>query len=181
MVKTLIEGRTVWLRAFDVDDAERIHQCWNDFDVQRYTGLYRPRSLQDIEDWIRWTHTMRNEEQGYFFGIVERATEALVGETVMGIWSRGHRRGSFGIIIWGKTFWDKGLGSETVQLMLQFGFQTLNLVSIMLGVNAFNHRARHVYQKAGYKEIGRVREHVFFNGRYYDLVYMDILATEFHG
>jgi RimJ/RimL family protein N-acetyltransferase len=134
--------------------------------------------MQDLEDWIPWTHTMRSEGQGCFFGIVERTTEVLVGETVMGIWKRGHRHGSFGLIIWDKAFWNKGLTSETVHLMLKFGFQTLNLFSIMLGVNAFNPRVRHVYQKAGFREVGRVREDIFFNGQYHDLIYMDILATE---
>ena len=36
-------------------------------------------------------------------------------------------------------------------------------------------------EKVGFKEYGRRREAYFLNGKYYDHVYMDILAREFEG
>ena len=49
----------------------------------------------------------------------------------------------------------------------------------MLKVFSFNERAIHVYEKVGFKEIGRRRKSYYLNGAYYDDVFMDILKEEF--
>ena len=46
---------------------------------------------------------------------------------------------------------------------------------------SFNERAINCYKKVGFKEYGRRRESYFLNGKYYDHIYMDILAREFDG
>jgi len=49
----------------------------------------------------------------------------------------------------------------------------------MLSVHEDASAAIACYTKAGFKESGRRREWIFKNGRYYDVLYMDILAREF--
>ena len=51
----------------------------------------------------------------------------------------------------------------------------------MLAVMSFNERAIACYKKVGFKEAGRLRDNYFLNGKYYDVVYMDILEDEFEG
>ena len=63
--------------------------------------------------------------------------------------------------------------------MLDFGFNYLNLHSIKLDLMEFNERALKCYQKCGFKEYGRRRKCRSVNGKYYDLISMDILADEF--
>ena len=74
-----------------------------------------------------------------------------------------------------------GYGTESLRLLLDYGFNYLNLNNIHLGVKAFNERAIACYKKVGFKEYGRRREAYFLNGKYYDDVFMDILAREFKG
>ena len=74
-----------------------------------------------------------------------------------------------------------GYGTESLRLLLDYGFNYLNLNNIHLGVKAFNERAIACYKKVGFKEYGRRREAYFLNGKYYDHVFMDILAREFKG
>ena len=75
----------------------------------------------------------------------------------------------------------KGYGTEALKLLLDYGFNYLNLHSIMLCVMSFNERAIACYKKVGFKEAGRLRENYFLNGKYHDVVYMDILENEFEG
>ena len=70
-------------------------------------------------------------------------------------------------------------GAETVRLILNYGFKTLNFHNIMLTVHADNTAAIKCYQKAGFKEVGRCREWVYKNGKYVDKIYMDLLEGEF--
>ena len=43
----------------------------------------------------------------------------------------------------------------------------------------FNKRAQACYKKCGFKEYGRRRKCRFINGKYYDVIEMDILSEEF--
>ena len=63
--------------------------------------------------------------------------------------------------------------------MLDYGFNLLNLNNIMLCVYSFNHRAINCYKKIGFKEIGRRRNSKFIGGKWFDGVFMDMLAEEF--
>ena len=55
----------------------------------------------------------------------------------------------------------------------------MNLHSIKLELLSCNERALKCYKKCGFVETGRGRECVFLNGKYYDTISMDILASEF--
>ena len=45
-----------------------------------------------------------------------------------------------------------------VRLLLDYGFNLLNLNSVMLGTFAFNQRAIRCYERVGFKVIGRRRQ-----------------------
>ena len=69
--------------------------------------------------------------------------------------------------------------AEAIKLILDYGFNYLNLNNIKLDLMSFNERALKCYQKCGFKEYGRRRKCKFINGKYYDSIEMDILADEF--
>ena len=73
----------------------------------------------------------------------------------------------------------KGYGKEAIRLLMQFIFGSLNMNSIMLRVFSFNKRAISLYRKVGFREIGRRRSGYYLGGKYYDIVFMDLLKTEY--
>ena len=86
-----------------------------------------------------------------------------------------------GIFIGEKEGRDRGIGTEAINLILEYGFNYLNLNSIKLDVMEFNSRAIACYKKCGFKEMGRRRQCNYINGKYYDTILMDILKEEFAG
>lgn len=74
---------------------------------------------------------------------------------------------------------NKGYGTEAIRLLLDYGFNYMNLHSVKLELMSFNERALKCYKKCGFKETGRIRENRFINGNYYDTITMDILEREF--
>ena len=92
-----------------------------------------------------------------------------------------NRTATLGIFIGDKNFRGNGYGTEAIRLLLDYGFNYMNLNNIKLDVMEFNERAIKCYKKCGFKEYGRRRKCRFINGKYYDSIEMDILAEEFEG
>lgn len=72
----------------------------------------------------------------------------------------------------------RGIGTEALLQMVEFGFTRANLRRIHLEAIASNVAAIHSYEKAGFRVEGRQREHAWVRGRYEDIVRMGILRSE---
>jgi RimJ/RimL family protein N-acetyltransferase len=72
----------------------------------------------------------------------------------------------------------RGVGTAAIGQLVEFGFVRRNLRRIHLQAIASNARALRAYEKAGFVEEGRLREHAWVRGRYEDIVLMGILRSE---
>ena len=88
------------------------------------------------------------------------------------------RCAEFGIFIGDKSRWDKGYGTEVLQLILLHAFDSLNLNRVFLRVFATNARAIRSYEKAGMIREGTMRQAIFRHGKYIDVHIMSILRSE---
>jgi len=89
-----------------------------------------------------------------------------------------HRTAELGIMIGEKSFWDQGYGTETMRLLLDHGFASLNLHRIWLQVYAKNKRGIRAYEKAGFIHEGTFRQADYQHGRYHDIHIMSVLKDE---
>jgi len=175
----LIKGKQVTLRGFELKDAETILAHFNDLELRQFLGHPLPVSKQEEEEWIRRTWEARQKGTEYTFGIEENNKGLLVGSCSLFDVHSINRNAELGIAIWNKSLWDKGIGSEAIQLICSYGFYLINLHSIFLRVHDFNKRAIRVYEKLGFQHVARKREAVFIDGKYHDVHVMDILEDEF--
>lgn len=167
-------GERLYLSPRSTEDAEIYTQWLNDFDTTDY--LDRSCSLISLQDEKKYLETA---EEGYFFSIINIENDQIIGAISLERILNANRSATMGIFIGDKEYRNKGYGTEALQLILDFGFNYLNLHSINLNVMSFNERAMACYKKCGFKECGRRRECVYVNGKYYDKVMMDILKDEF--
>jgi RimJ/RimL family protein N-acetyltransferase len=170
-------GSKCYLSPCAPEDAEAWAKWDNDLEVALPLGdeAYTPFPLQKSEEVI--VDVIRS--QYHVFGIVDLGTEELIGRCMLFDIDWVNRRAMLGIVIGEKAYWGRGYGQEAVRLLLDYGFNLLNLNSVMLGTFAFNQRAIHCYERVGFKEIGRRRQARIIGGHKYDVVLMDILAEEF--
>jgi diamine N-acetyltransferase len=157
----------------------------------------RPASRIDGPDWHRW----RNEGRDAFidglpFPLESHLAwfEAKLSDRRTRLWTVIREEQAVGMI--GLTEIDhrqqsaelawvyvepaaRGLGTEVVRAVLSLGFRELNLHRIHLSVLADNARAIRCYERAGFREEGRLREAVFKGGERRDLIIMAVLRPEF--
>ena len=82
------------------------------------------------------------------------------------------------IVVGEKKHQSKGYGSEALYLLCRYGFDKLNLHSILLRHLSINTRGDKAYRKIGFREFGRFRESVVRDRVRCDMVYMDLLEPE---
>ena len=73
---------------------------------------------------------------------------------------------------------DRGLGSEATRLIVDYALDNVGLHRLELEVYAFNPRARHVYERAGFVYEGTRRDALLWDGEWVDAISMAILATD---
>jgi RimJ/RimL family protein N-acetyltransferase len=104
--------------------------------------------------------------------------DQCVGEVVLGGLDPDNASCWFRIGLIGPEVYGRGYGTEATRLLLGHAFDTLGLHRIELEVYAFNHRARHVYEKLGFRVEGTRREALHWEGARHDAIVMGLLAHE---
>ncbi len=175
-----ITGERVALGPLSRDHVALFARWDNDFAVTLYAGdPLRPTTRELIE--ARFDKGAREESRhNVGFMIYERATMRPLGVTEVRHIDHVHGTAEYGISIGEKDCWGKGYGTEATRLMLDYAFRVLGLHNVMLTTYAYNQRAIGAYTRAGFREVGRRRECQRIGDRFYDDVYMDCLASEFH-
>jgi len=172
-----LTGQKCYLSPITSEDAEKWTQWDNDIEValplgdEVFSTTACEKSAEMIADCIR--------KQSNVFSIVDLASDELIGRCMLFNMDTVDRSAMLGIVIGEKDYWNKGYGQEACCLLLDYGFNLLNLNSIMLGVFSFNERAIQAYRKVGFREIGRRRQARIIAGQKFDVIFMDILAEEF--
>jgi diamine N-acetyltransferase len=175
---SIIYGERVRLRAVERSDIPKYYDWVNDPEVTRGLSLYLPMSNADEEKWFERALEGDPNEKPLAIEVKDGEGWKLIGNCgLFGIeWV--NRSAELGILIGDKSAWNNGFGTETMVLLLRHGFETLNLNRLFLRVYGANVRAVRAYQKAGFIEEGRMREAVFKNGRYDDIIIMSVLRSE---
>ena len=89
-----------------------------------------------------------------------------------------HDRAEVGYWI-GKPFWGRGLATAALRLLLQFGFETLQLNRIEAGHFDYNPASGRVMEKAGMRFEGVRRQYVWHRDRYKDVRWYAILREDY--
>jgi len=154
-----------------------LYQRWiNDIEVARALGIFLPLT---VEKETEWYESEAKSEKSALFTIYELSTLRPIGTTALINLDHRNRRAEFGIAIGEADCRNKGYGTETTRLVLDYAFTVVGLHNVMLRVFEFNHGAMRAYEKAGFKEIGRHRQSYLAGSRMWDEIWMDCLSTEF--
>jgi RimJ/RimL family protein N-acetyltransferase len=174
----LLEGNQLLLRGIELSDVDELMKYWNKKEVKQFLYQIAPHSKEEEEEWIRSTWKQRKKGKGYVFAIIVKEEDLYIGNVEVTIINQISRRGMIGIVIFNPIFWGKGLGTEALELIINFAFNTINLNSLELEVFETNMRARSCYEKVGFKEIGRRRKAHFSEGQLIDMILLDLLKSD---
>jgi len=176
----LFRGRLVRLSAVDPDSLSRSFVDWtHDSEYWRLMAATPPYPLsqEGIKKFIE-KDLLKEDPRNLFFTIRALEDDRVIGG--LGFDGISYTQGEtfVGIGIGERGYWDRGYGTDAMNVLLRYAFTELNLQRATLTVFEYNARAIRSYEKCGFRVEGRSREALHREGRRWDLVFMGILQEE---
>lgn len=173
----MIYNKRIRLRSVEKSDLPLFFEWINDPEVIAGLTIYLPISTWEEEEWFAELAKRPQAERPLAVEIPEGDGWRLIGNSGFHDIDTVARSGELGIMLGDKSIWNQGYGTEVMRLLLKHGFETLNLNRIFLRVYEKNRRAIRTYEKAGFSHEGRLREAVYKNSCYQDVLIMGILRA----
>lgn len=170
-----IEGEKVVLRVPDGDDFRGAYLKGinaQEFDQFTDHALY-PKDEAALKAYAQ----AKKNNKDLWLGIYDKAAKKHVGNIELSNISQVHRKALYAILLWDGH--GQGLANEASRLIIQFGFDRLNLQRIELYVHDKNEKAISLYERLGFKKEGTLRQAFQKQGQFYDLHVMGLLKEEY--
>lgn len=178
-MRNLLVGEHIKLNAITENDLIFVEDWFNDVMFLRHYDML-PAIPQTQKAVKKSVEEFTNSNNSYMFAIRIIETNQVIG--VIGfydiMWTNAVA--TFFIGIGDNRHTGKGYGVEATKLLLDFGFNELNLHRIQLNVIAYNEKAIKTYERAGFKKEGVHRELVNRDGTRYDLYLYGLLRNEWN-
>lgn len=176
---TRLQGERIFLRPHEMRDKQALLNGANEPEGARLTGTHATFMLPQIEAYIA-RNSSDERRAGWVICLPDDTAgqETVVGEVVINEIDTDNRSANIRIALFNARYFGQGYGSEALRLAIDYGFKTLKLHRISLGVYNFNPRAIHVYEKLGFKHEGVFRDSLFWEGAFHDEHRMSILDSE---
>src|SRR5262249_16959678 len=89
------------------------------------------------------------------------------------------RSAEFAILLGNKEYWSKGYGEEASKLIVEYGFDSLNLHRIYCGTIEGNEGMKRLALKLNMQKEGVRRDAVYKHGQYIDVIEYGVLRDEY--
>ena len=175
----MIKGKHVGLRAVEREDLKLLRDWRNISNFRKNFREVRELSLADQEKWFESLQETRHIN--FMFTIVRIEDNKPIGACGLLYTSWIVRSADFSFYIGDNEAYidEQGLASEAASLLIEFGFESLNLNKIWMELYEFDDKKLEFFKNQfKFKEDGRLRQNCFEKGKYWDSFIISLLKKE---
>ncbi len=172
----IVKGKVAYLSSFFETDSQVLFSWINDRALVLSSSPFHPVHQANHLEWFR---AIQHQSDVVIFGIRLIDDDCLVGTCQLHSISQIHRSAELQIRIGRKDARGRGIGKEACSLLLYYAFQDLNLNRVFLHVFETNEPAIRLYISSGFTKEGTLRNSVFIDGCWNNVVIMSILREEY--
>ncbi|MBE5745949.1 MAG: GNAT family N-acetyltransferase [Clostridiales bacterium] len=175
----MFETERLIIRRFMPSDAIDIYEACNDYEMVKTTlGLPWPYTKEMAEGWVGKVAQREEEGSSYEYAIcLKDNPDKIVGCIALMDFNNKARRAEMGYWV-ARKYWRNGIATEAAKAMLNFGFEKLNLHSIIARYFDINPASGRVMEKAGMRYVGTIRDHEFRFDKFFNVGYYEMLETD---
>lgn len=170
-------GEKIYLRVIEEKDLNEVYQQWfNDEEICRFNSHHRfPNYQQDMQAYY---HQVIKSKENLILAIIDKDNETHVGNVALENINAVDKTAELAIIVGNKNYWAQGVGYEACQLLIEHGFNALNLHRIYCGTSKENIGMQKLTEKLGFKREGLSREAIFKDGHYVDIINYGLIQND---
>lgn len=162
-----LEGENIFFKPLSINDAQEIYSYASDEDVSRFIGWKLMNTLNETRELIARMLKRESEDTHLYASIVFKSTQAIIGTAMIFNFDYEANHAELGYVLH-RSYWGKGHGTETVDLMNNFAFDELKLHKLHASVVDANIGSARILEKNGFVLEGQLKDYYYIEGRYYD-------------
>lgn len=173
-----LETERLIIRAFTENDVDDLFEYASDEDVAAFLVWDPHKSKADTFEFLRMSKEVFQNSDIIDWGIELKENGKLIGGISIRKWNDANRCGDIGYVL-SKKYWGKGITTEALKAVIQFGFEVLNANRLEAHCDEVNSASYRVMEKAGMKYEGTLRQKVFLKGKFLNIRFYSILKEEY--
>lgn len=151
------------LRMIHDTDANVIRRLYSDEKVMQQRGEPVYSRLAQAEKLIFYWRKLFAEESGMRWGITLRENDQLIGSVGFKQIFHQHRRADLGYEL-DPAYWNKGIMTEAVKLVTEYGLEKMKLHSIEANITPAHVASKRILEKNGFVQEALYKENFFYKG-----------------
>lgn len=171
-------AKDIYLRPLKLEDANGNYPNWfNDKEVCKYNS--HGNKLYTKEMALEYIKAIQSNETTLVFAICDKLTNTHIGNISLQEISQINKSAELAIIVGERSYWGKGLAKEAGTLIMEYGFNVLNLNRIACGTSEVNLPMQKLASSLGMTQEGIRKKALHKNNQFYDVFEYAILNKNY--
>lgn len=162
-----LKGENCYLRALESDDLEFLYKLENDEQVWEVSETISPYSKFVLKEYLANSHRDIYEVKQLRLAICDYK-HRLLGFIDLFDFNPKNKRAGVGIVVLDKEDRNKGVGRESLTLLINYAFKVLDLHQLFANINEANQPSIHLFASLGFEKIGLKKDWVYRGGTFYN-------------
>lgn len=170
-----LKGTTIYLRALEPEDLEFIYKIENNESIWEVSNTQTPYSRFLIRQYLENAHQDIYEAKQLRLAICLTDTFEAVGLIDLFDFDPKNNRAGVGIVISRESNRNSGIGSEALQLVINYAFNQLQLHQLYANIGLNNEISISLFTKFGFQKIGVKKDWIKISNQYEDEILYQLI------
>ena len=172
---TTLKGNTIYLRALEPEDLEFIYAIENNESVWEVSNTQTPYSRFLIRQYLENAHQDIYEAKQLRLAICLSDTFEAIGLIDLFDFDPKNNRAGVGIVISNENNRNSGIGSEALQLVINYAFNQLQLHQLYANIGSDNEISKQLFTKFGFQKIGTKKDWIKVDNIFKDEILFQLI------
>ena len=163
-----LKGTNIYLRALEPEDLEFVYAIENNELVWEVSNTQTPYSRFLIKQYLENAHQDIYEAKQLRLAICLNDSQKAIGLIDLFDFDPKNSRAGLGLVIADLASRNKGIGSEALELVINYSFQQLQLHQLYANIGSDNEISLQLFTKFGFQKIGIKKDWIKVNNHYKD-------------
>lgn len=173
-----IETPSLLLKGLSPEDMKHIFENHSKDEIKNILGHRSEKDFLEEKNKYKNGYSSYNRDFNLFL-LTDKESETIIGRCGLHNWNKEHKRAEIGYVMTDERYKRKGLMSEAMKVIIDHGFNEMNLHRIEALVGPANVPSLRLMEKFNFVKEALLREHHYTADKFEDSVMFSKLYDEY--